>query len=134
MKYQPGFIRQYFLLLVMLVVSMVATAQVTDKQSDSSYFHDSYLMSSPMFDTISVDQLPQLLQFFKTHEVSKGIVYFSGAGFPNVEMNTLKGNLGFLEYKFSRLRSGSKITFQDCYRKMPDGTWSAKFGKSIYIK
>ena len=134
MKYQSGFVRQYFLLLAMLVISMVATAQANDKQSDSSYFHDTYLMSSPMFDTISIDQLPQLLQFFKTHEVNKGVVFFSDAGFPNVEMNTLKGSLGFLEYKFPRLRSGSKITFQNCYMKKSDGTWSAKFGKAIYIK
>lgn len=76
MKYQSGFVRQYFLLLAMLVISMVATAQANDKQSDNSYFHDTYLMSSPMFDTISVDQLPQLLQFFKTHEVNKGVVFF----------------------------------------------------------
>src|SRR5690606_28886797 len=120
----------YILIIVFSILPSVSEAQTTAIYIDNAYFNDSYLYSGRMFDTISIEQLPQLKEFLKTQNV-KGKVFFSGTGFTNVQVYFVDGNLVFMDVLFERIKSGSKITFEKCRLKRLDGTLVSKFGKSI---
>jgi hypothetical protein len=60
-------------------------------------------------------------------------VYFSGAGFPNVQQQALNGgNLSSLSSFLSRCGPGSVVTFDNVKVSGPDGTRSVE-GRSISL-
>lgn len=67
------------------------------------------------------------------YSVVSATVYFSGAGFPNVQTTTLNGGgLGGLSAFLSRCGPGSVVTFDNVKVSGPDGTRSVE-GRSISL-
>ena len=67
------------------------------------------------------------------YNVVSATVYFSGAGFPNVQQATLNGgSLGGLSSFLSRCGPGSVVTFDNVKVSGPDGTRSVE-GRSISL-
>ncbi len=86
-----------------------------------------------MNDTVSMSNKTALLSQAAEIEFS-GWIYFTGSNFPDAQSMQYKGRgLEMLEPYFSKCTTGSRITFEKCKVKKPDGS-SSVLNKHIVFK
>ena len=122
--------RSILIILSILVsfTSFQAAAQsnghvVQDSTGGKQAGYDLFKSLNNMIDSVSVTGKDALVKQFENVEI-KGWIFFTGTNFLNAVSTLYSGNgISGLQHWLDKCVAGSRLTFEKCQIKKPDGTY-----------